>query len=321
VCCTATYSVPTFGAPEGRVEFTITAGNGDSVKVEAENWMVAMGRALAFLDVDIAASDRVVCTPAGDGGVLVEQIRPPPPADPRSMLDTDERPRHEDRSWTVRRVAPAIEVRVTPLSALERWEDAVPRVLREEPTDTEPGHRAAAAPLAMPDPTLHRDEPPESLAERLFDLSMDIAASDVGTACNLALDLILSLVPAEAASVARGTVDDPALVFVAARGPVADRILGREVRFGEGLLGMCFDMRGTLLVNDVAADLRHLDQFDRETGFETLAVLCVPILDHDGTGHGVVQLLNPPNRHFTPAHVEVVETTARTLASSLSSRR
>jgi putative methionine-R-sulfoxide reductase with GAF domain len=301
------------------VEYTITAANGDSVKVEAENWMVAMGRALAFLDIDIVTSDRVVCTPEADGGVVVEQIRLPPPSDPRSMLDTDERPRPEDRSWTVRRVAPEIEVRVTPFSARERYEDAVPRVMRDDPTDTQLGDRAAT-PLAMPDPTLHREEP-ESLAEKLFDLSMDIAASDVSTACNLALDLILSLVPAEAASVARGTVDDPALVFVAARGPVAESILGREVRFGEGLLGMCFDMRGTLLVNDVAADLRHLDQFDRETGFETLAVLCVPILDHDGTGHGVVQLLNPPNRHFTPAHVEVVETTARTLASSLSSRR
>jgi hypothetical protein len=304
------------------VEFTITAANGDSVKVEADNWMLAMGRALGFLDIDIAASDRVVCTPGTDGGVVVEQFRHVAPIDHRSALDTEERALRADRRWTVKRLAPAIEVRVTPLSARERWEDAVPRVLREEPTDTEPDAAPAERPaIAMPGSTLQREEPPESLAEKLFDLSMDIAASDVGTACNLALDLILSLVPAEAASVARGTLEDPGLVFVAARGPVADRILGREVRFGEGLLGMCFDMRGTLLVNDVASDLRHLDQFDRETGFETLAVLCVPILDHDGVGYGVVQLLNPPNRQFTPAHVEVVETTARTLASSLSGRR
>jgi hypothetical protein len=284
------------------VEFSITAGDGDSVKVEAENWMVAMGRALAFFDIDIAACGSLACTTNGDGAIHVE--------DGTGV----------ERRWIVRRLAPAIEVRVTPGSMRER-EAAPPDTMdRDDDTeDTQPSLTPLPS-ILMPGPTLHKEET-ESLAERLFDLSMDIAASDVSTACNLALDLILSLVPAEAASVAEGTLDDPGLVFVAARGPVSDSIVGRQVRFGEGLVGMCFDMRGTLLVNDVATDVRHLDHFDRETGFRTLAVLCVPILDHEGIGYGVVQLLNPPDRHFTPEHVEVVETTARTLASSLRGRR
>jgi hypothetical protein len=279
------------------LEYTITAGDGDSVKVDAENWMVAMGRALAFFDIDIASCGGLSCTVNGDGGIHVEDHST------------------AERRWVVRRLVPAIEVRVTPRSVLERLEEPPSDAVTD---DTLPG--LDPLPLTMPVPALHREES-ESLAERLFDLSMDIAASDVDTACNLTLDLILSLVPAEAASVARGTLEDPSLVFVAARGPVSDSIVGRQVGFGEGLVGMCFDMRGTLLVNDVAADLRHLDHFDKETGFRTLAVLCVPILDHEGIGHGVVQLLNPPDRHFTPAHVEVVETTARTLASSLRGRR
>ena len=281
------------------MEYTITAGDGDSVKVEAENWMVAMGRALAFFDIDISACGGLSCSTNGDGSIHVEDGT------------------HLQRRWVVRRLAPDIEVHVTPGSVRERV--AQPPDTMDRDDDTQPGLVPLPS-ILMPGPTLHREET-ESLAERLFDLSMDIAASDVGTACNLTLDLILSLVPAEAASVAQGTLEDPGLVFVAARGPVADRIVGREVRFGEGLVGMCFDMRGTLLVNDVAADLRHLDHFDRETGFRTLAVLCVPILDHEGIGYGVVQLLNPPDRHFTPEHVEVVETTALTLASSLRGRR
>lgn len=284
------------------MEYTITAGDGDSVKVEAENWMVAMGRALAFFDIDIAACGVLSCSTNGDGSVHVED---------GSTLQ---------RRWIVRRLAPAIEVRVTPGSARERVvEPSDTMDAGDDPDDTQPG-LAPLPSILMPGPTLHREET-ESLAERLFDLSMDIAAADVGAACNLTLDLILSLVPAEAASVAQGTLEEAGLVFVAARGPVADQIVGREVRFGEGLVGMCFDMRSTLLVNDVAADLRHLDHFDRQTGFRTLAVLCVPILDHEGIGYGVVQLLNPPDRHFTPEHVEVVETTARTLASSLRGRR
>ncbi len=283
------------------MEYTITAGDGDSVKVDAENWMVAMGRALAFFDIDIAACGGLSCTTNGDGAIHVE--------DGTAL----------QRRWIVRRLAPAIEVRVTPGSARERVAGPAEAIESDDTEDTQPDLVPLPS-IAMPGSTLHREET-ESLAERLFDLSMDIAASDVGKACNLTLDLILSLVPAEAASVAQGTIEDAGLVFVAARGPVANQIVGREVRFGEGLVGMCFDMRGTLLVNDVAADLRHLDQFDRETGFHTLAVLCVPILDHEGIGYGVVQLLNPPDRHFTPEHVEVVETTARTLASSLRGRR
>ncbi len=30
------------------MEYTITALNGDSVKIESENWMMAMGKSLAF---------------------------------------------------------------------------------------------------------------------------------------------------------------------------------------------------------------------------------------------------------------------------------
>ena len=37
------------------MEFTITALNGYSVKVESENWMTAMGKALAFFDIEISS--------------------------------------------------------------------------------------------------------------------------------------------------------------------------------------------------------------------------------------------------------------------------
>ena len=132
---------------------------------------------------------------------------------------------------------------------------------------------------------------------------------------------MLEFVQAEAGSVARGTLNDPSLCFVAATGPVADQIVGREVGFGEGLIGMCFDVRSTIVVDDVDQETRHLDQIDSETGFNTVAALCVPIFDEQqGLIYGVIQLLNPHGRGFTMMDKEAAELVAQTLATSLSRR-
>jgi GAF domain-containing protein len=95
-------------------------------------------------------------------------------------------------------------------------------------------------------------------------------------------------------------------------------VLGREVSFGEGLIGMCFDMRGTLLVGDVASDTPHLDQLEPVP--PTVAVLCVPLLEDD-EAYGVIQMINPADRPFTRSHVEVVEQLARVLAQSIAGDR
>jgi putative methionine-R-sulfoxide reductase with GAF domain len=275
------------------VEYTITALNGDSVKVESENWMTAMGKALAFFDIEIGTIGKLTCSPARDGSVFIE--------DPTGS-----------RSWMIRQHAPDIAIRVAPRSQLERWE-----VVREVP----PSPRELPKPITPP-PGI--DMPTESslkaqtLAERAMDLGTTTAGASREKACELALDAVAEYVRADAVSVAIGTLNDPALRIAAARGAVAGSVLGRQVGFGEGLIGMCFDMRGTLLVNDVASDTPHLDQL--EGAAPTLAVLCVPLLDDEGNAYGVMQLMNTPDRQFTRAHVEVVELFARTLASALASR-
>lgn len=280
------------------MEFTITALNGDSVKVESENWMTAMGKALAFFDIDIGSIGKLTCSPARDGSVFIE--------DPTG-----------NRSWMVRQHAPDIAIRVTPRALAEKWEP-----LRTDPIPFTP----------EPVPVVHREPPPkvemptaeasslrtQTRGEREVELASEIASVNRERAGEMVLDTIHDYVRADAACVALGTLHDPALRVVAARGPVAGSVVGRQVGFGEGLIGMCFDMRGTLLVNDVASDTMHLDQLDRRA--ETLAVMCVPLLDDEGVAHGVLQLINPPERHFTAAHVEMVEAFARTFATSLSSR-
>lgn len=278
------------------MEFTITAHNGDSVKSEAENWMVAIGKAFAFFEVEIEDVQRLTCSVSADGSVFVDGGDP-------------------TRSWMIRRVEQKIQVVAAARSA--RMEDIEPPRQKEKPKEVLP--KTPPPQLTMPARSTLRKEVEDinALAERLFDLSMDIAVAEPDEACRMALDVIESFVPAEAMSIARGTLNDPCLTFVAASGPVSDRIIGRTIQFGEGIIGMAFDMGGTVQVRDAADHERHLHHMDSETGFSTQVALCVPITDDEGNSYGVIELLNPEGDQFSSQHVEAVETISRTLAGAL----
>lgn len=158
--------------------------------------------------------------------------------------------------------------------------------------------------------------PDDELAERLFDLSMDIASAGPADASALALELLARLVPCEAASVAIFEDGSCSLAFVAATGPVSGKIQGRRIPVGTGLVGMAFDLGIPVEVEDADHDPRHFRGLDARTGFHTRSVLCVPIRA-DGPSLGVVELLNPA-RPFTHRTTDIVETVARTLAGALS---
>lgn len=277
------------------MEFTITARNGDSVKIEAGNWMLAMGKALPFFRVDLPEAGGLRFAPGEDRAVFVEA--------------------GDGKTWMIREVEPLIRVVVAG------------QVIEDDDTDEAPDAASAHGPpptLEMPLISTLRplaahpaDNDADTLAERLDDLAVRMGGASMDEACSLALDLVVEFVPAEAASVARGTINDPCLTFVSAAGPVSADIVGRTIPFGQGLVGLSFDMGGTLVVNDAASDARHLSRVDRETGFHTLASLCVPVASQ---GHtlGVIQVLNPSGTlHFSEANVEAVEQIAGALGSAL----
>lgn len=275
------------------MEFTITALSGDSVRVESENWLMAMGKALPFFDVDLTTIARLSCAAAEDGSVLVEDGQ---------------------RSWMIRQTARDVQVRVTDRSEQEHWAP-----LKLEPTASEVDPSLPRPDIQMPTESSLKKEAPQTLGEHLFELTMEADALPVPEACDKALGLILSFTKAEAGCVARGTLSEPGMRVVAARGPRAKKFLDRDVPFGEGLMGMCFDMRGTLLVNDVAGDTPHLDLVPMgESGL--VSVVCVPLIDDEGTASGVVQIVNPPDRPFDQDASDVVETVARALATGLAGR-
>ena len=323
--------------------FMVESNSEESVKVDAPNWMMAMTKAMAFMDIDPASMGRWICTPDASGTVHIE--------DPVAGGSWFVRP--EGESAGVQVVASGASAAAPPVEAPAAKEPAAPTpsapppMLQmptrpsikapepepepepEEVAPSEPGAiapptpaaitppqpAAAAAPEPAPEP-IAEGAAPSDLAERLFDLSFDITGESPNVACSKSLDLILEFVPCDAASVLRGTLNDVALTFVAVHGPVADSLLGRKVAFGDGLVGLCFDMGFPIQVRDVEHDERHLADIDEETGFTTREVLCVPVKNEHGT-FGVIQLINPP-ASFEHWHVDAADTVSRTLASALS---
>lgn len=296
------------------MKFRVQAADGRAVEVEAVDWMMAMAGAIEQLGIE---AHGWTCVTRPDGTVQV--------------FDTA-----SGAMFLVRRAdAPPARLPTPTASIPPTRMASIPPVSTPPPPSPQPLPASPSAPTVIRDaaatprpeplptsqmPTLIDESPPPDLAERLFDLSMDLASAvEPNDACRIALDVILKLVPCEAASVLRGSLHEGGLTFVAVSGPAADDLLGKRLDFGQGIVGACFAVGVTIQVDDVRSDDRHEDSLDQETGFRTRAVLCVPVRTQSGL-YGVIELLNPPIR-FRPWHTEVVESVARTLALNFSGGR
>lgn len=146
---------------------------------------------------------------------------------------------------------------------------------------------------------------------------MDLSeAGSAEGACRRALEIVLEIVPCEAGSVLRGGLNDDHLTFVAVAGPTAEQLRGQRIPFGKGIIGASFDLGISIEVSNVQDDPRHNDAFDKASGFQTRAVLCVPIQGEEHY-HGAIQLLNPLGSQFDDWHHEVTQQIATSLASTL----
>ena len=110
------------------------------------------------------------------------------------------------------------------------------------------------------------------------------------------LELILTtardLVGAEGASI---LLIDPAtqlLEFKLALGPDSDSLKEVRLKPGEGIAGWVVQTGQGALVRDVGQDPRFCSKVDAKTGFQTRALIAVPIQDQDRIV-GVVEVLNP----------------------------
>jgi adenylate cyclase len=74
-----------------------------------------------------------------------------------------------------------------------------------------------------------------------------------------------------------------------------------EIRFPEtaGIAGSVFTTGESINIAHAYADLRFNPELDRQTGFFTRSILCVPVVSNDGETIGVTQVLNRRGGPFT----------------------
>lgn len=283
------------------MNFTVTANDGESVKVDAPNWMMALGKAMAFFEYDPKAMGRWVCVPTAAGDIHVD--------DPVKNL-----------SWTVQ---PDQEITIVVRQSNMVIEEEPERERIDDDDDSEVNFQSEVAPIAMPTSALadvKEWEPDkvfseESLAERLFDLSFDMMGVGPEEACALAADLVNEFIETESTVAYRATLNDEAMHVGAVTGSLEEILEGKTVPFGEGLAGTCFDMGTPIEVKNAEEDPATLFGVDEDIDIESRRVICVPVQNDKGI-FGVLQIVNPnEEKGFDP---EVLTSVALTLAGALS---
>ncbi len=89
----------------------------------------------------------------------------------------------------------------------------------------------------------------------------------------------------------------------------------------KGVAGWVFQQGQAALINDAYVDPRFYPDVDRETGFRTRNILCVPLINRSHRRIGALQALNKNGGEFTGADVELLTSISHYVAIALENAR
>jgi len=120
------------------------------------------------------------------------------------------------------------------------------------------------------------------------------------------------------ASSAYGVDTERGEIFVRlARGEKGGLIQTRRLEFGEGIAGWVIQNGKPMIVEDVQKESRFSDRFDRDTGFRTRSLICVPLTIREET-IGALQVINKRNGGpFADEDLELLTALAQQIAVAL----
>ncbi|MFZ0487832.1 MAG: GAF domain-containing protein [Arenicellales bacterium] len=170
-----------------------------------------------------------------------------------------------------------------------------------------------------------RDELIGTIGQFLLRISTLVEISS-RTSDSLSLDVLLPRlmdIVTEAMNADRSTlfVYDPDTDELFSRVLQGDSI--GDIRFPSrlGVAGAVFHERKAAVISDAYGDPRFNPDFDRETGYKTRNMLCVPVLAKDGQAIGVFQVLNRRKGHFDDSDLALLEALTSQAASALENAR
>ncbi|HWC15286.1 MAG TPA: cyclic nucleotide-binding domain-containing protein [Actinomycetota bacterium] len=185
---------------------------------------------------------------------------------------------------SVRAAGEAVAIRIPARDFLD--------VVREAPELARSVRMRAARKLAHTHP---------SYAPGVTEVVLTEAGDAFGSAMSLrSLDELLRSITATAVNLFRAAscsialVDEATgeLVFRAATGAGAEKVMGARIAAGEGIAGAVLASGVPVVVTDVDRDARFAGAFAASTGFKPTAIVARP-LDVQGTIVGVIEVLDP----------------------------
>lgn len=286
--------------------YEVAASEGRTLEVQAATWLHALGEGLRAMDL-LEAIDRLACEVLPNGRVLARDVRS---GQGYAVLPLDPAPT----------AAPPALAPHSELLSLDGSEElGEEEGVEDGPTGLhglEPGMEAPSGiwPLAESE----TGETSTSTALVIAFLDRILGAPSRLMAWHEALDAAQALIPSEAGA-ALELEAEGRLRFLHAYGPHSRGVQGAVMPADTGIAGFAVRRVASLLVTDTRADPRFCSDFDEVTGFQTRAVICVPVA-LEGQVYGCLELLNPLGpRGFDRAQVEVVELLAGGLAERLAS--
>lgn len=293
----------------------VVSGEGGEVRVEATNWLGALGLALPRLGLSAGALGRLVCSVGADGSAdaydpltstrvrVSPVVLAPPPAFEMPVAG-------------FAMSSPLIETSLDETLELPSGaeDEAADNAQREvEAIDA----ARAGDDFAFPPRNGAAEEQGDDRMAVVFDrCGVIAAASDVRSACAAALTVLAELIPADAGAVLVRTRSGTSLRFIAAFGPKAMKVVDTAIPVDQGIAGFSHGFRMGVIVEDVRHDDRHYVRVDRASGYRTNSLLAVPLLTADQVSAGCMELLNSP-AGFAPEDLEVAGVVARSLGEWL----
>ncbi len=123
------------------------------------------------------------------------------------------------------------------------------------------------------------------------------------------MTIVRDLISIEAGTLFRLDPADQRLVFDIVLGPFQNELSQRRLSLDHGIAGWVARHGESQLIPDVSQDARFEATFDRQTGFQTRSMLCVPLLAL-GQVRGVLQLINKTDGEFTKSDLSLLRITA-----------